>query len=140
MPSHLEVKIVDAETDHVLGRSIVRNIEDNDVDQLPYRLVDNHVYGRNEVDDLRARLTELNQQDELNDYWPNARDPDVIALVSDESFEPFEVNDDDEPVDEDGQVDFSIPARRWNLAQERVARSRKAAQELANDKVLANVL
>jgi hypothetical protein len=59
-----------------------------------------HLYAEDEGEDLTKRIAELNESQNVLAAWPDARDPDVQALVNDPSFEPLEMIE-SEVVDED---------------------------------------
>jgi hypothetical protein len=59
-----------------------------------------HLYAEDEGEDLAKRIAELNESQTVLAAWPDARDPDVQALVNDPSFEPIEMSD-EEVVDND---------------------------------------
>jgi len=58
------------------------------------------LYPEEESEALAKRLAELNDDLNLQAVWPDARDPEVQALVNDPSFEPIEMSD-EEVVDND---------------------------------------
>jgi hypothetical protein len=59
-----------------------------------------HLYAEEEGEDLAKRIAALNESQTVTAAWPDARDPDVQALVDDPTFEPIEYID-EEVVDED---------------------------------------
>lgn len=59
-----------------------------------------HLYSEEEGEDLAKRIAELNESQAVTSAWPDARDPEVQALVNDPSFEPIEMVKQD-VVDED---------------------------------------
>jgi hypothetical protein len=59
-----------------------------------------HLYAEDEGEDLAKRIAELNESQTVLAAWPDARDPEVQALVDDLSFEPIETAD-EEVVDTD---------------------------------------
>lgn len=54
-----------------------------------------HLYSEEESEDLAKRIAELNESQTVLAAWPDARDPDVQALVNDSSFEPIEMSDEE---------------------------------------------
>jgi hypothetical protein len=59
-----------------------------------------HLYAEEEGEDLAKRIAELNESQSILCVWPDARDPEVQALVNDPSFEPIEMSE-EEVVDND---------------------------------------
>ncbi len=49
-----------------------------------------HLYQEAEMDNLWRQLERLNEADALRSVWPDARDPEVQALLADESWEPVQ--------------------------------------------------
>jgi hypothetical protein len=119
------------------------------------KLQSTHLYPEDTASaELTARLAELNTDRSLQQVWPDARDPEVQALVNDPNFEPIEMVDEDvidmdrsyivyikdpeggDTLDVDNKASVinykkaRIPARpsdfftRTKKAQEQVARSR----------------
>jgi hypothetical protein len=64
------------------------------------KLQSTHLYSEEEGGDLAKRIAELNESQAVTSAWPDARDPEVQALVNDPSFEPIEMTD-EEVVDTD---------------------------------------
>lgn len=64
------------------------------------KLQTTNLYSEAESEQLVARLQELNDGKAILAVWPNARDPEVEALVNDPSFHPVEMVEDD-VIDED---------------------------------------
>ncbi len=64
------------------------------------KLQSTHLYPEEEGEDLARRIAKLNDAQTVTAAWPDARDPDVQALVNDPSFEPIEYVD-EEVVDTD---------------------------------------
>lgn len=80
----------------------------------------------NEFEQANKRLQELEDADKIKANWPDARDPDVIALLSDPDF-GLEYNEEWSLTTENGIEVETIPAnpiRRIHKACEIVARSR----------------
>ena len=77
-----------------------------------------------DIVDLNLQLKRLNEQSIILSFWPDARDPDVIKLVDDDSFEPLEKK----LVVEEGKrillADPSAIQARMRKAHETVARRR----------------
>lgn len=65
-----------------------------------HKLQSTHLYSEDEGQDLEDRLRELNDSNAVLAAWPDARDPEVQALVADPTFEPIEMVKQD-VVDED---------------------------------------
>ena len=59
------------------------------------KLQSTHIYPEEEADKLAERLAELNDDQEVQGSWPDAKDPEVQALVNDPNFEPVEMILDD---------------------------------------------
>lgn len=59
-----------------------------------------HLYSEEEGEDLTKRIAELNESQTVLAAWPDARDPEVQALVNNPSFEPIEMTE-EEVIDED---------------------------------------
>lgn len=49
-----------------------------------------HLYREDEGEALAKRVAELNESQRVLGTWPDARDPDVVALVNNPNFEPIE--------------------------------------------------
>ena len=64
------------------------------------KLQSTHLYSEEEGEGLAKRIAALNDSQTVTQAWPDARDPDVLALVNDPSFEPIEYAD-EEVVDAD---------------------------------------
>jgi hypothetical protein len=83
---------------------------------------------------IEDHVAKLNDQALLAQFWPDARDPDVLELVTDENWEPL-VYEETELIDEaTDQVasmqalkDPSQPIQRFRKACEIVARRRASA-------------
>jgi hypothetical protein len=54
------------------------------------KLQSTNTYAAGEEDKLNARIAELNTEVDLNAYWPNPKDPEVLKLLDDPSFVPIE--------------------------------------------------
>jgi hypothetical protein len=59
------------------------------------RLQSTHLYAEAEEQELAKRLQELNEKQAITSVWPDARDPEVQALVNDPSFEPIEMTEEE---------------------------------------------
>jgi len=55
------------------------------------KLQTTNLYGEDEKDKLQAQLDRLNRSVNLDKYWPNPRDPEVVALLNDPFFMPLEM-------------------------------------------------
>lgn len=64
------------------------------------KLQSTHLYAEEEGDDLAKRLAALNESQTVTQAWPDARDPEVVALLNDAAFEPIEYAE-EEVIDED---------------------------------------
>jgi hypothetical protein len=64
------------------------------------KLQSTNLYSEEEGEDLAKRIAKLNDAQTVTAAWPDARDPDVVAILSDPSFEPIEYTD-EEVVDTD---------------------------------------
>jgi len=53
------------------------------------KLQSTNIWTEDEWEDLQVRLNELNDSAILQGVWPDARDPEVLALLTNESFEPL---------------------------------------------------
>jgi hypothetical protein len=69
-------------------------------DDKALKLQSTNLYSEDEGPELADRLRELNESQAVTAVWPDARDPEVQALVNDPEFEPIEYVEDD-VVDED---------------------------------------
>lgn len=122
-------------TDHVkedsepkfVGYAIVREHAGNDVDELPFRLEGNHVYGYTEVEEMYESINRLNHNAALKEFWPDAKDSEVQALYRDNTYEAFPMNDRGQPLNDKGEVDWNIPYARLAKAQEQIAIQRREA-------------
>lgn len=56
------------------------------------------------ADEVKARVAELNRDEALREVWPDANDPEVLALVNDPDFEPLEWIEEDVVADMDELV------------------------------------
>ena len=65
-----------------------------------HKLQSTHLYAEKDGQELADRLQELNDSNAVLAAWPDARDPEVQALVNDSNFEPIEMSA-EEVVDED---------------------------------------
>lgn len=104
-----------------------------------------------QVEDFKKTLADLNHEQLLRQFWPDAHDEEVGALVGDPTWEPLEVHEEDVPDwdastiidDEFGGIDQEkstivfkkamVPdpteaQNRYYKAQEIVARRRATAQ------------
>lgn len=120
------------------------------------RLQSTNIYVEGEETGLATQLDRLNKGQNLRAVWPDARDPDVVAVLADDNFMPVEKIEDDVideekshivwHVDEDGEETglineaasvlvykkMMVPARpsdvmeRTKKAQEVVAQRRAA--------------
>src|ERR1035441_6423440 len=70
------------------------------MEQNALKLQSTNLYSEDEGEDLAKRLAALNDSQAVTSVWPDARDPEVQALVDDPSFEPIEMSD-EEVVDND---------------------------------------
>lgn len=52
-----------------------------------------HLYSEDDSEILAKRIADLNDSQAILGTWPDARDPEVQALVNDPSFEPVEMTD-----------------------------------------------
>jgi hypothetical protein len=110
-----------------------------------------HLYAEDEGEDLAKRIAELNESQTVLAAWPDARDPDVQALVNDPSFQPIEMSD-EEVVDTDNsyivylkdaegedtfEIDREASVLQYKIAQVPVrpsdvmARTKKACEVVA---------
>lgn len=64
------------------------------------KLQTTNIYSAEEEEQLAKRLAELNKSVEVNAAWPDPRDPEVIALLVDQNFEPVEMAE-QQVIDED---------------------------------------
>lgn len=55
------------------------------------KLQSTHLYAEEEGEDLAKRIAALNESQTVTAAWPDARDPEVQALVNDTAFEPIEM-------------------------------------------------
>jgi hypothetical protein len=66
----------------------------------PNKLQTTNLYKEHETDALEKRIGELNGSNDLKNFWPHPQDPEVLAIVNDQTFMPLqyieaEVVDDD---------------------------------------------
>lgn len=114
-----------------------------------------HLYAEDEGDDLTKRLNELNNSQAILNAWPDARDPEVQALVNDPTFEPIEMIE-DEVLDEDNsyiiyrkekgedtfEIDHEASVLRYKIAKiparpsDVMARTKKACEVVARSRVV----
>lgn len=52
------------------------------------KLQSTNIWTEGEVDDLNRQLARLNDAENINQFWPDANDPEVQALLADPAFEP----------------------------------------------------
>lgn len=64
------------------------------------KLQSTNLYNEDEQEQLAKRLAALNESSQIKAQWPDAKDPEVQALVDDPTFEPIEYKD-DQVLDED---------------------------------------
>lgn len=64
------------------------------------KLQSTNLYSEDEGEDLAKRIAALNDSQTITQAWPDARDPEVVALLYDPAFEPIEYAD-EEVVDTD---------------------------------------
>lgn len=114
----MEYKIVSVrplgETD-LLGFGILKIGEGNP------QFEDVHLYSEDQLEELGARHSALVEAVELRKHWPDARDPDVMKLTDDPTFEALVW------IIKDGErelADPSQPMKRIHTACEIVARYR----------------
>lgn len=78
--------------------------------------------------EAEKRVYDLNAATRIKECWPDANDPDVVALLTDPSFCPIvevtEVSLDDEGIPENSLPKESSPFWRISQACETVARKR----------------
>lgn len=68
------------------------------------KLQSTNLYSEDEGEELANRLRELNESQAVISVWPDARDPEVQALVNDPEFEPIEYVDDEVVDDENSYI------------------------------------
>lgn len=54
------------------------------------KLQTTNIYVEGEEAKLKEQLSSLNQTQDIRAFWPNPKDPEVLALLADESFVPIE--------------------------------------------------
>ena len=54
------------------------------------KLQSTNVWGADEQEQLTTRLRELNEGEIVKKFWPKANDPEVLALLDDDTFEPIQ--------------------------------------------------
>lgn len=64
-------------------------IKDPSVDKLQ----STNIYGEHEIDKLNLRLEELNENVDLQRYWPHPQDPEVQQLLANREFCPIKYVD-----------------------------------------------
>lgn len=57
-----------------------------------HKLQSTNIYFENETDQLNEQLSRLNTNIGLKQHWPTAEDPDVVAILNDETFMPVNEN------------------------------------------------
>jgi hypothetical protein len=63
------------------------------MEQNALKLQSTNLYAEEEGEDLAKRIAGLNDSQAVTSAWPDARDPEVQALVNDPSFEPIEMTE-----------------------------------------------
>lgn len=51
-----------------------------------------NIWNQDEVADLEAQLQRLNNDVSIREFWPDVRDPEVVALLDNPSFEPLKMS------------------------------------------------
>lgn len=74
-----------------VGYAIQKNCEDPRV----HKLTSVNLWTDDETDDLRAQLARLNDQSEVLKFWPDYRDPEVLAILANPNFMPIQYEDAD---------------------------------------------
>ncbi len=72
------------------------------------KLQTTNIYSEAEGTELAEQLVRLNGAQQITAHWPDARDPEVHALVQDPAFEPVEMVVED-VIDEDNSYIKFIP-------------------------------
>lgn len=54
-----------------------------------HKLQSTNVYSSDEGQELNDQINRLNEKADLSNHWPTPNDPEVQALLADESFEPI---------------------------------------------------
>jgi hypothetical protein len=65
------------------------------MEQNALKLQSTNLYAEEEGEDLAKRIAGLNDSQAVTSAWPDARDPEVQALVDDPSFEPIEMSEEE---------------------------------------------
>jgi hypothetical protein len=71
------------------------DLDGNFVGYIPHaegtlKIDGSNLYAEDETDKLRNRLEELNSGATIKAHWPDARDPEVVAMLEDPNFLPIE--------------------------------------------------
>jgi hypothetical protein len=125
------------------------------MEQNALKLQSTNLYAENERDDLAKRLAALNDSQSVTSAWPDARDPEVQALIADPSFEPIEMVS-DEIIDEDSsylvylkdadgidtfEIDHEASVLKYQIAEvparpsDYMARTKTACETIARQRV-----
>jgi hypothetical protein len=94
--SYIAVSIYDLD-----GSFLGYGIKQEGVDKL----LNNNLWTESpeDVSDLKAQLSRLNEAVDIRAYWPNVRDPEVQELVNNPNWEPLEYSP-VEVVDEENSI------------------------------------